>query len=82
MKKTKNSVKKQKKEIIVWTTMILMLTGIIQGTGRIQTVIREDNFDDETIDDWIITGRHYVVSTKIYTNWKIAQKTIKKKNRL
>ena len=69
MKKTKNSVKKQKKEIIVWTIMILMMTGIIQGTGRIQTVIWEDNFDDETIDDWIITGRHYVVSTKIYTNW-------------
>lgn len=51
--------------LIVWILFYALIP--ISAYGK--TFTWQDNFDDGTLDDWIITGRHYVASTDTYTKW-------------
>ncbi|MFX1515771.1 MAG: hypothetical protein ACFFC6_05635 [Promethearchaeota archaeon] len=69
MRKLKSCVKYPFNVFLTCFLAILFFTMSLQATGRSLSVIWQDNFDDGTLDDWIITGRHYVVSTDTYTKW-------------
>jgi hypothetical protein len=48
---------------------ILILSIAIQGKGRTQVIIWEDNFEDGNLEGWMVNGMHYNVSTEVYTPW-------------
>jgi len=69
MRKPTSYVKYPFNNFLTCFFVILFFTMSLQASGRLLTVNWQDNFDDGTLDDWLITGRHYVVSTDTYTKW-------------
>ncbi|MHA1945710.1 MAG: hypothetical protein ACXAC6_03705 [Candidatus Hodarchaeales archaeon] len=69
MKRSENGIMKRNRIFLIVCAVLLVTTITIQASSKASSVIWKDNFDDGTLDDWFITGRHYTVSTNTYTNW-------------